>query len=45
MNDIIFKKEIPKYIMQLEEVIQMKLEPTLKLYLQEKKDDSSLRRL
>ena len=45
MNDIIFKKEIPKYIMQLEEVIQIRLEPTLKLYLQEKKDESSLRRL
>ena len=45
MNENIDRKEKPRYILQLEMAIQEKIEPTLRLYLQEKKDDSTLRRL
>jgi hypothetical protein len=45
MSDNVDKKKLPEYLMQLEKAIQEKVEPTLRLYFEERKDDSTLRRL
>ena len=45
MSDNIDKKKLPEYLMQLEKAVQEKVEPTLRLYFEERKDDSTLRRL
>ena len=45
MSDTIDKKKLPEYLMQIEKEVQAKVEPTLRLYFEERKDDSTLRRL
>jgi len=45
MSDNIDKKKVPEHLMKLEKAIQEKVEPTLRLYFEERKDDSTLRRL
>ena len=45
MSDNIDKEKVPEHLMQLEKAIQEKVEPTLRLYFEERKDDSTLRRL
>ena len=45
MSDNVDKKKLPEYLMQLEKTIQEKVEPTMRLYFEERKDDSTLRRL
>jgi hypothetical protein len=45
MSHNIVKKKLPEYLRQLEKAIQEKVEPTMRLYFEERKDDSTLRRL
>ena len=45
MSDNIDKKKVPEHLMHLEKAIQEKVEQTLRLYFEERKDDSTLRRL